>query len=128
MELHFVRHDDLLSLMIVTEDPIYFDAPYAQAGAYQLNPQGNAAPVNPPCYPLSEVPALDKPGTVPHYLPNQNPNLETFAQSKGLPVEAVLGGADHVYPEYRAKLREQYRMPPPCRVRDGGRQDCIPEK
>jgi hypothetical protein len=125
MTIHWVRHGNILTLMTITEDPIYLTAPYVQSGSYRLNLGGNANPVNAPCYPITEVPRLDTPGTVPHYLPNENPYLETFAQSKGLPLEAVLGGADHVYPEYRAKLKDTYRMPPPCRVADGGRQDCI---
>lgn len=129
MTVHFTRHGDILTVMTITEDPIYLDAPFAQSGSYRLNLGGNAPPVNPPCYPLTEVPRLDVPGTVPHYLPNQNPNLETFAQKNGLPIEAVLGGADHIYPEYRKKLKDRFTMPPPCKDSGGqGQLDCIPVK
>jgi hypothetical protein len=128
MTIHVVRHGNILTIMTLTEDPIYLDAPLVQAGTYRLNLAGNAAPVNPPCYPLTEVPRLDVPGTVPHYLPGANPNLETFAKSHNLPLEAVLGGADHIYPEYRKKLKDQYTPPPACKVKDQGRLDCIPEK
>jgi hypothetical protein len=116
MEIHLVRHDDMLALMIVTDDPIYFEAPYPQAGAYRYNPLGNAAPVNPPCYPLSEVPSLDKPGTVPHYLPGQNPYEQEFAKAHNLPLQSVLGGAATMYPEHRKTLKDKYTIPPPCRI------------
>ena len=126
MTIHITRHADILTIMTLTEDPIYLDAPLVQAGSYRINPVGNAGPVNPPCYPLTEVPRLDVPGTVPHYLPGQNPNLETFAKAHNLGLETVSGGAENAYPEYRKKLKDTYKIPGECHVRDQGRQDCLP--
>jgi len=126
MTIHVTRHGDILTVMTMTEDPIYLDAPYVQAGSYRINPVGNAGPVNPPCYPLTEVPRLDVPGTVPHYLPGQNPNQETFAKAHNLSLDVTSGGAENIYPEYRKKLKATYKIPGECHVRDGGRLDCIP--
>jgi hypothetical protein len=82
--------------------------------AYQLNPVGATAAVNPTCFPGSEVPSMDAPGSVPHWLPGQNPFVKEFALRHGLPLEAAMGGAETVYPEYRKKLEGKYTPPPSC--------------
>jgi hypothetical protein len=38
---------------------------------------------------------------VKHFLPGANPFLEEFARQSGIPLEAALGGAATMYPEYR---------------------------
>jgi cyclase len=45
-------------------------------------------------------------GLVPHHLPGPTPFLSEFAQRFGLPVEATRGGAETMYPEYRAAMRK----------------------
>jgi hypothetical protein len=42
---------------------------------------------------------------VPHFLPGTNPYMEEFATRHKIPVEAARGGAETMYPEFRAKLR-----------------------
>ena len=114
MTLHIVRHGDLLTIMTITEDPIYLEEPLVQAGSYRLNPRGNTPATNPTCFPLTELPRLDAPGTVPHFLPGTNPDEQTFAKMYNLPVEAAHGGAQTIYPEYRKKLKDSYTIPPTC--------------
>jgi hypothetical protein len=63
------------------------------------------------CETAGEVPAPE--GTVPNWLPGANPNLKEFANWYGLPYEATRGGAETLYPEYRAKLGG-YKPPPEC--------------
>jgi len=114
MTLHLVRHGDLLTIMTVTEDPIYLEEPHVQAGSYRLNPRGQIPPTNPTCFPLTELARLDAPGTVPHFLPGTNPDEHTFAKMYNLPVEAAHGGAQTLYPEYRKTLKDRYTIPPAC--------------
>jgi hypothetical protein len=45
-------------------------------------------------------------GWVPHRLPGTASEEEVFAKKHNLPVEAVRGGAETMYPEYRAKLKQ----------------------
>lgn len=60
-------------------------------------------------YPCSNEVEVDRPeGTVPHVLPGQNDALEEYAQQHNLPLEAIRGGADTMYPEYMAKLAHGY--------------------
>lgn len=114
MTLHITRHGDLLTIMTVTSDPIYLEEPIALTGTYRLNPRGNTPATNPTCFPFTELPGLDAPGSVPHYLPGTNPYAATFATQYGLPLEAAHGGAQTIYPEYRKKLRDTYKQPMTC--------------
>jgi hypothetical protein len=43
---------------------------------------------------------------VPHRLPGASKEEEEFAKKHGLPIEAVRGGAETMYPDYRAKLKQ----------------------
>ena len=57
-----------------------------------------------PCEPIAELPRADAVGVVPHYLPGQNPFVKEMAEQYNLPAEAVLGGGDTLYPEFRKRL------------------------
>ena len=41
----------------------------------------------------------------PHFLPGQNPYVNDAAKKQRLPIEAIKGGAETMYPEYREKLK-----------------------
>jgi len=126
MTIHFIRHGELMTILTMTEDPIYLEEPYVMAASFRLNPVGNALPVNAPCYPVTEVPRLDAPGTVPHYLPGTNQYLDGFAKQFNLPLEAALGGKGHSDPAFRKTMKDKYKIPGECHVRDRARMDCIP--
>ncbi|MBI4262809.1 MAG: hypothetical protein HY657_00390, partial [Acidobacteria bacterium] len=53
-------------------------------------------------------------GDVPHYLPGQNPAIDFVTRTYNLPREAVLGGAETMYPEYRKRLQGTYVPPDRC--------------
>jgi hypothetical protein len=125
MTIHVVRNGDLLTILTVTEDPTFLEAPFPQAATFRLNPLGNTAPVNAPCYPLTEVPRLEAPGTVPHFLPGTNPDADVFAKRWNLPLEAAHGGAHTMFPEFREKLKDIYKIPAPCKRDDARREDCV---
>ena len=55
-----------------------------------------------PCEPVVEI--VRPRGTVPHYMPGENPFLHEFADKWKIPVDAALGGAETMYPEYMKKL------------------------
>jgi len=61
-------------------------------------------------------------GQVQRYLPGQNPNMDEMTKMWGIPPEAVRGGAETMYPEYRKKLKDTYKRPekrPTGRTRNG---------
>lgn len=111
MSMRLIRHGDLLTVIARIEDPVYLDGPYYLTKMYQLT-GGPPAPVGgAPCPGGSEgVPA----GTVRHYLPGKNPFLNEITDLYNIPLKAVLGGRETMYPEYRKTLKDTYVPPEKC--------------
>jgi hypothetical protein len=111
---HFYRHGDLLTVTALIEDPIYLTEPYVVSRTWVLDPTANLPPTPAPCLPVQEVPRLSGDGTVPHFLPGKNPFTGEVTKLYHIPEEAVMGGADTMYPEYRKKLKANYVPPEKC--------------
>ncbi len=63
-------------------------------------------------YPCSVDIEVERPeGEIPHYLPGTNPFLEQFAAKWALPLEAVRGGAETMYPEFMERLKNDDACP-----------------
>jgi hypothetical protein len=106
---HWTRHRDYLTIVTVIEDPVFLTEPFVRSDNWFLDPGQRLAIFG--CEYAPEVPKPE--GTVPHHLPGTNPNLREFADWYGLPFEATRGGAETLYPEYRAKLGG-YKAPVRC--------------
>ena len=92
----FFRHENYLTQIVIIDDPVYLDEPYIRSNNWVLDPRQQITP-----YLCDIVVEVDRPqGTVPHYLPGQNPFLEEYATKYGLPMDGVLGGAHTMYPGF----------------------------
>ena len=101
MTEYFIRRGDRLSWISIVDDPVYLTEPMVRTSDYILNPTQVIA-----AYPCAYVTEIDREATiVPHYLPGENPFLTEYAERHGLPLDAVLGGADTALPEYQQRLR-----------------------
>jgi hypothetical protein len=116
MTTRFFRHGDLLTVLAVIEDPVYLTEPHIITKSFQLD-AAPISPVGPPCVPGYEGTAGE--GRVPHYLPGQNPSIDELTELYRIPREAVLGGAETMYPEFRKKLKDRYVRAEKC-VRNCG--------
>lgn len=116
MITHFIKHGDMLTLASELVDPIYLTEPYYITRTFVTSPTlMNSG--GPPCIPGDEgVPER----SVPHYLPGKNPLLEELPTLYHIPKEAALGGAETMYPAFRAKIKDQFTMPPKCSRNCGG--------
>ena len=101
MTEHWFRHGDFLTIAQVVTDPVYLTEPFVQSTDFALDMHIRDAPE------LCEVEEeTDHPaGWVPHRLPGTTTDAEEFAKKHNLPLEAVRGGAEGMYPEYRKKLK-----------------------
>lgn len=118
----FIRHDDYLTLVTAVDDPVYLDEPFVRSTDFKLNTRANtrlfefggfvnggdgegfgASDVFFKCAPTDEI-ALE-PGAVPSLMPGANDDLDMFAKRHDVPLEAALGGAETLYPEYVERLR-----------------------
>lgn len=98
---YYVRHGDYMTVTSILTDPVYLTEPLVRTRNFRLDPNRRIAPY--PCLPAVEVERAK--GAVPHHLPGQNPYISEFAAEHGLPLEAAMGGADTMYPEYQQKLK-----------------------
>jgi len=99
---HFIRHGNMFTHVSIVTDPVYLTEPLIKTQDFnQVIPEGQNW-----VYPCSPVVEIQRPrGAVPHYLPGGNPFLHEWADKFQIPLEAALGGAETMYPEYQAKLR-----------------------
>jgi len=95
------RRGDLLSILMVLEDPYYLTEPWIQSSNFRWTPTQQLEFF--PCTIIDEGLADRK---VPHFLPGQNPYLLEFTGPNGIPPEAAKGGAETMYPEYRLKIKK----------------------
>ncbi|HEY5569193.1 MAG TPA: hypothetical protein VIM81_18365 [Gammaproteobacteria bacterium] len=97
----FHRHGDLITHVMIIEDPVYLTEPLVKTNGFQLSPNGTMDPY--PCEVVVEVDRDD--GYVPHFLPGRNPFITEFAEAHALPFEATRGGAETALPEYAETIR-----------------------
>jgi hypothetical protein len=122
----FNRHGDLLTVTGILEDPVYLAEPYVLTEVFRLTTNPNNFPLT-ACEPIEELPSLhENPALVPHYLPGKHPAMNEVTERYNIPLEAVLGGPETMYPEYRKKIRDKYVMPPPCKDNCGGPPPAAP--
>jgi hypothetical protein len=116
MTSRFFRHGDILTVLAVIEDPIYLAEPHIVTKSFELSATP-MSPVGPPCVSAFEG---KRPGDgVPHFLPEKNPFVDELTKLFHLPREAVLGGVETLYPEYRKKIKDTYVRLEPCKTNCG---------
>jgi len=101
MTEHIMRHGDFLTIFQIVKDPVYLTEPWILSTDFQFDPRANTTPE------LCEIEEeTDHPkGWVPHRLPGTTTDAEEFAKKHNLSVDAVRGGAETMYPEYRKTLK-----------------------
>ncbi len=99
---HWIRHGEYLTIVQIVTDPVYLTEPYVQSTDFVLDMHLEGEPPQ-----LCEIEEeTDRPKhSVPHRLPGTTTDSEEYAKKYGLPLEAVRGGAETTYPEYRKKLK-----------------------
>ncbi len=100
---HFMRHGDYLVHMSEVTDPVNLTEPFVRTEVFHRIPQEGQNWLY-PCESVVEI-ASQARGAVPNFLPGQNPFVAEFARKYGLPLEATLGGAETMYPEFQRKIK-----------------------
>jgi hypothetical protein len=113
MTEYISRYGDKLTILAITDDPAYLAEPHVISRTWEED-ESMTIPIYPrPCIPVIEAPGLSA-GAVPHYLPGENPFEGEMMSRYGLPLEAVQGGPETLYPEFREVLEELYNRPAEC--------------
>jgi len=97
---HIVRHGEVLTAVSVVYDPVYLEEPLIRTTNWRENLTQQLAGV------ISEIvdEIAGRPdGYVPHHLPGTNKWLKDAAREFGIPEDALRGGRETTYPEYRPR-------------------------
>lgn len=106
VEEYFFRDGDILTHIGVFSDPEYLSEPMIRSTNFQVTE--NVPNVDPfPCRPLTED--VRPRGLYPMHLPNQTAVVMEWASEKNVPLEAAMGGAETLLPEYQDKM---VKLPP----------------
>ena len=98
------RHDDILTIVSVTDDPVYLDEPFVQSTTYLYNTTSRVNMERCLASAFAEFGGSD-PHFVPHLLPGEvESRLYWLEDQNWLPREPVRGGVRTIYPEYRTVL------------------------
>jgi len=98
------RHDDILTVVTVTDDPIYMDEPYVQSTTYLYDPTSRVNTESCNAGAFAESGGSD-PHFVPHLLPGEAESMLSWLEVEDwVPLEPVRGGVRTIYPEYRSTL------------------------
>jgi hypothetical protein len=100
---HFIRNGDYLTHVSIVSDPIYLTEPFIRTQVFRLALQEGMNWLY-PCESVEEI-AGRAADTVPNFLPGENPYVAEFANKHHIPVEATLGGAETMYPEFQKKMQ-----------------------
>jgi len=104
MTEYITRHDDIMTIVQVVDDPIYLDEPYVLSITYTYDPNAGPATENCSGSAFAENGGTDR-HHVPHFLPGQNSGIGEFLKTENwIPFEAARGGVKTIYPEYRGVL------------------------
>lgn len=101
---HFIRYGDIMAHVSIITDPLTLTEPYVRSQSFRLTvPEGQTWLY--PCEYVDEV--ADRPrGDVPAFLPGKNPFVSEYANKIHVPVQAEMGGAESMYPEFRQDIRK----------------------
>ena len=109
-------------------DPAFLTESFVRSQTWELDPRQRMG--RDICEYGAEVPK-SRADYVPAHFPGTNPFLHEVADEYGLPYEAVRGGAETTYPEYRKKMPKPEHPLEACQLYcacgQGGLNACLRE-
>jgi len=102
---HVTLEEPYMTWVLIVEDPDYLTEPLIRSVTFVRAPHGQV-PLYPCSSQLEEYNADAPKDRVPNWLVGMNPYLTEVAVKFKFPLEGVRGGADTIYPEAQAKLKQ----------------------
>jgi hypothetical protein len=114
---YYTRNENVLTVTWIVYDPVYLTEPFIHSadfitaprgvttGAFDVEPADRGNNIYAQCLAREEISRPDF-HYVPFYLEGANPFVGEHARKLGVPVDATLGGAETMLPEYRDQLRK----------------------
>ncbi len=101
---HFILHGDYMLHVSEVTDPIFLTEPFVRTQVFRRISQEGQNWLY-PCDYVVEIANRPR-GTVPHYLPNENPFITEFPDKYHIPREAVFAGAATMYPDFQLTMKK----------------------
>jgi hypothetical protein len=105
---YYFPHGDLMTGILIVDDPIYLTEPLIRSTSYMRNPVQNLGRAL-PSETVEELATLKR-GEVPAY-PLGTKHME-YSEIHHIPFEASRGGAQTMYPEYVKRIQELMKSEP----------------
>jgi hypothetical protein len=100
----FIRRGDMFTHITIMDDPVYLAEPLVKSEEFRLVEDPNTFN---PFWPCEYIEEGERPrGQVPSYFHGENPWVSEYAATHELPLEAVLGGPETMYPEFRTRMKQ----------------------
>lgn len=117
---HFIRHGDRITHVSILTDPIYLAEPLVRTTEMLRSDRDPDAWLY-ACDDGEQITGRpdDK---IPHYLWGQNPFVHEYSDKFKVPLLAALGGAETMYPEFVAKLKD------PATANSAAQTELVPSK
>jgi hypothetical protein len=112
--VYITRHENLLTITTVQDDPVYLTESHVVSRVWEFNPNANPGRLSNICSTGNEIPSLEDTGIVPHYQPGENPYADYMTRTYNIPRDAAMGYAASLYPEYRKTIKGVYDAPASC--------------
>src|ERR1700730_11189700 len=103
---HFMRHGDIITYVSVVTDPVYLAEPLIRSTEMSRSRRDPDAWLY-ACDDGEQILSrAHDPTEAPNYPYGQNPSLREFSEKHNVPLLGALGGAETMYPEFAAKLKD----------------------
>lgn len=99
---HFIRHGDTMMYNQIITDPVYLTEPLVRSSLMLRSARNPESWL----YPCDDAEVFSDHDRVASFLWGRHPAEREFAKKYNIPLYAALGGADTMYPDLLAKLRE----------------------
>ncbi len=101
---HYIRHEDIITVFAVTDDPVYLSEPFSKTSIMLRQPKDPDGWLY-ACDDSEQILGR-KNDYVPSHFFGQNPSLEEYANKNKVPLLGALGGPETMYPDFVAKVKD----------------------
>jgi cyclase len=101
---HYIRHEDIITVFAVTDDPVYLAEPFSKTSIMLRQPKDPDGWLY-ACDDSEQILGR-KNDYVPSHFFGQNPSLEEYAGKNKVPLLGALGGPETMYPDFVAKVKD----------------------
>jgi cyclase len=101
---HYIRHEDIITVFAVTDDPVYLSEPFSKTSIMLRQPKDPDGWLY-ACDDSEQILGR-KNDYVPSHFFGQNPSLQEYANKNKVPLLGALGGPETMYPDFVGKVTD----------------------